>query len=331
MTIATFGSISQRTALYAEAKMLEHARPVNILSMFGQVKPVPKNKSDTVKFRRPVPFAVSTIPLQEGVTPTSHGITFEDVQVQIKQYGDIAALTDVIQDIAEDPVLDIMSELSGENAGAVLEQITWGILKAGTSVYYANGANRAAVNTTISLNKQRAVTRYLRAQKAKKMRKVLSPSVQIGTSAIEEAYIAVGHTNLESDIRNLAGFIPTAKYGQRTLICEQEIGSVEDVRYILSPDLSPIPDAGGTPGSTVLSTTGSAADIYPVLFFGMDAYGLTPLRGRGSITPTVINPNTIDKSDPLGQRGFVGWKSWFAAVRLNETWMSRLEVGAGVL
>ena len=50
-----------------------------------------------------------------------------------------------------------------------------------------------------------------------------------------------------------------------------------------------------------------------------------------AIKPTVINPGTIDKSDPLGQRGYVGWKTYFNAVRLNETWLARLEVAASAL
>jgi N4-gp56 family major capsid protein len=56
-----------------------------------------------------------------------------------------------------------------------------------------------------------------------------------------------------------------------------------------------------------------------------------PLKGQSAMTPTVLNPGTPSKSDPLGQRGYVGWKTWFNAVRLNETWMSRLEVAASNL
>jgi N4-gp56 family major capsid protein len=63
----------------------------------------------------------------------------------------------------------------------------------------------------------------------------------------------------------------------------------------------------------------------------MDAYGVVPLKGQSAMTPTVLNPGTPSKSDPLGQRGYVGWKTWFNAVRLNETWMSRLEVAASNL
>lgn len=331
MAFSTYGDISQRTAAYAMANMLRHVEPVLVLSKFGQTKPIPKNKAQTVKFRRPIPFTPALTPLAEGVTPTPHKITYEDVTVALKQWGDVVELTDVVQDLSEDPVLMDATTLAGEQAGATVEQVIYGVVKAGTSVYYANGANRAAVNTAPTLNKQRAVVRYLQKMKAKMFTRILAPSVQIGTSAIEAAYIAVTHTDMESDIRNMAGFVPVAKYGTRQPICDQEIGAVESVRYVLSPDLAPFPDAGGTAGSSVVTTSGTAADVYPILYLGMEAYGCTPLKGKEAVTPTVINPGTIDKSDPLGQRGYVGWKTYFAAVRLNETWMCRLEAAATAL
>lgn len=326
MAQTVYGDLSQRTTAYAMATMLAHAEPVLVLAKFAQNKPIPQNKAQTVKFRRPIPFAVSTTPLSEGVTPASHKIAYEDVSVTLSQYGDLAELSDVVQDLAEDPVLNDMMMLSGENAAAVVEQITYGVVKAGTNVFYANGANRAAVNTAISLNKQRAVLRFLAAQKAKKFTRILSGSVQIGTSPIEAAYIAVAHTDLGHDIRALPGFVPVAKYGTRQTVCEQEIGSVDEVRYVLSADLGPWLNAGGAHGGTVVTTGGVSADVYPVLFFGMESYGVTPLKGKEAVTPYVHNPGKADKSDPLGQRGYVGWKGYHAAVRLNEAWMCRLEV-----
>ena len=59
MATTTYGDISQRTAAYAAVEMLSHAEPILVLSKFGQSKPLPKNKADNVKFRRPIPFAVA--------------------------------------------------------------------------------------------------------------------------------------------------------------------------------------------------------------------------------------------------------------------------------
>lgn len=337
-SLNTYGDISQRTAAYAMVDMLDHARPVCVLAQFGASKPIPRNKAETVKFRRRIPFDAVTTPLQEGVTPTGRALRFEDVTVTLQQWGDLVVITDKVNDLSEDPVLKEATEECGENSGRTLEQIIYGVLKGGTSVFYANGAARNAVNTPISLTRQRAVTRYLKRMKAKKFTKILAPSPNYATKAIEASYIAVGHTDLESDIRNMAGFVPVASYGTRQPISEYEIGAVEDVRYVLSPDLQSIPDAGGAAGA-MTSTSGANADVYPIFFFGMEAFGCTPLKtakdgaGKGNqpITPTVINPDTRDKSDPLGQRGYVGWKTWFNAVRLNETWMSRVEVAASSL
>lgn len=326
----TYGDINQRTAAYASREMLRHAEPKIILAKMGKTKPIPVNAAKTVKFRRPKPFPVSTVPLAEGVTPTPQKLQYEDVEATLKQYGNVVEISDVVLDTGEDPVLNDAATLTGEQAGATSEQIVYAAVKGGTNVFYANGANRAAVNTAISLNKQRAVTRQLNAQKAKKITKILAGSPDYATSPVEAAFIAVTHTDVESDIRNMAGFVPTSKYGDRRLVSEHEIGMVENVRYVLSEDLAPYLDAGGAPSTTVVSNLGSAADVYPVLFFGEDAFGVVPLKGKNAMTPMVVNPKP-SAADPLAQRGYVGYKFMMTAVILNELWMCRLEVAVSKL
>lgn len=329
MTMTRYGDagVSPRTNVYAERAMLRHAAPVIVLDKFGQVKPMPKNKTQTIKFRRPVPFTAATTPLVEGVTPTAHQFSYQDVSASLRQYGDLVEITDHIEDTHEDPVLNDAAEQSGENIGRTTEALTYGVVKAGTNVFYNNGAARNAVNTAITLNKIRAVVRALKVQKAQKISKILDSSVNYATRAVEASFVAVCHTHVEADVRNLAGFIPTAQYGQRQTLHEYEFGAVEDVRFVTSPDLEPFADAGGAAGS-MITTSGTSADVYPVLFFGKEAYGTVPLRGQGAIEPTILRPGVKDKSDPLGQRGYVGWKMWFTAVILNQLWMARLEVAA---
>jgi len=321
---STDTGISQRTNVYAERQMLKWAGPTEVLAKFGVKKQMPKNKSTTIKFRRPNVFTAKTTPLVEGVTPSTSSFSYTDVQATLKQYGDIAEITDVIEDTHEDPVLNDLTVQMGENLGRTLEALRYAVLKAGTNVFYANGTARTSVNTVITLNKQRAITRALKAQKAKKITRILKSGLEYGVSSVEAAYVGVAHTDLEADIRNLSGFTPVAKYGTMKPIVQEEIGVVEDVRYVLSPDLGSWPDAGGAAGSMV-STSGTSADIYPVLYIGQDAWGDVALRGAGAVSPTIIPANQKTKDDPLGQRGVCGWKTWFACVRLNELWMARLE------
>lgn len=323
--------VSPRTNVYAEREMLKHAGPVMVLDKFGMVRPMPKNKTQTIKFRRPKVFTAATTPLVEGVTPTSTQFSYEDVETTLKQYGQVVEITDVIEDTHEDPVLNDASEQAGENIGRTVEALTYGVLRAGTNVFYANGAARTDVNTPVSLSKIRAVIRGLKGQKAMKHTKILDGSVNYATRPIEASFVAVHHTDLEADIRNLAGFIPVAQYGSRKPISEYEIGSVEDVRFITSPDLEPFANDGGAfggSGTNMVTTSGTNADVYPILVFGKESYGIVPLRGQGAVSPTILRPGKPDKSDPLGQRGYVGWKTWHTAVILNQVWLARLEVSA---
>lgn len=329
MSGSVYGDISQRTAAWAATEMLEHARPIIVLSDYGQSKPMPKNKAEQVKFRRPVPYAVSTTQLTEGVTPTSHKTSYVDVPATMGQYGDLAEITDRIDDLSEDPVLKDMSMLSGEQAAETIEMVTWGVIKGGTNVVYAAAANtvRTDVATAVSLSAQRTCTRFLNAQRGRKITSKMSSSVQYGTEAVDSAYLAFGHTDLEQDIRDLPGFTPTEKYGS-TKALPYEVGKVENVRYILTPLLEPFADAGATASGTGMVTSGTLVDVYPLIMIAKESYGVVPLRGVGAIHPTVLNPGTVSKSDPLGQRGYVGWKTWFVAVVLNQAWIIRMEVGA---
>jgi N4-gp56 family major capsid protein len=316
--------VSPRTNVYAERKMLEHAQPVIVLNKFGDTKPMPKNKTQKIKFRRPKTFDAATVPLVEGVTPSATQFRYEDVEGTLQQYGMVVEITDQIEDTHEDPVLNDASEQAGENIGRTTETLCWGVVRGGTSVIYTNGTQRTDVNTPISLSKIRAASRALKAQKATMISKILDSSLNYATRAVEAAYVGVAHTDCESDIRNLPGFLPVAEYGSRKPLHDWELGTVENVRFICSPDLEPFRSAGGTPGSMV-SANGSNADVYPILIFGQHAYGHVPLRGQGAVSPTILRPGVRDKSDPLGQRGYVGWKTWYLSLILNQAWMTRIE------
>ena len=330
-TKSTDGGISQRTNTYAERTMLKHAGPVTVLDKLGMTKPMPKNKGVSIKFRRPRVFSAATAPLTEGVTPTATQFSYDDVEATLRQYGQVVEVTDVIEDTHEDPVINDASMQAGENIARTIEALTYGVVKAGTNVFYANGAARNAVNTPISLAKQRAVVRALLAQKAMPITRILDGSVNYATMPVEAAWVAVAHTDLDNDIRDLPGFIPVASYGKRQTISDYECGSCENVRYVLSPDLSPWDDVGaakGASGTDMVSTTGTSADVYPVMYFGKEAFGCVPLRGQGAVEPSIIQPGSKTKDDPLGQRGYIGWKTWFTCKVLNQLWMARLECAA---
>lgn len=344
MTTTTYGDISPAVAAYSVVRMLKRATPYLQLEKFGQTYVLPTNSTQTAKFRRyfmtgatgsagagtgdfNIPLA--TTALTEGVTPSGSTLSNADYTVTLGQYGDYIEITDVIMDTHTDNVLQQATDILGEQAAVTVETLRFNVLKAGTNVYYGdNAANRAAVDTAISLADQRRVTTGLNRQNAKKISQVVASTPDFNTKSVEAAYMAVCHPDLETDIRTMSGFKSVADYGPHTTPFEGEIGSVEQVRYMCSTVISAFADAGGTAATNGLrSTTGTAADIYPVLFFGRDAFGIVPLKGKSAMTPMVVNPKPA-ASDPLGQRGTVGWKLYTSTVILQEAFMARLEVGS---
>ena len=135
-----YGDVPARIGVHIHGQMLAHAFPILLLDRFAQVIPVPKNKGHVIKFRRPVPFEVSTEQLVEGVTPAPQGITFEDISGVIAQYGAWVPFTDVIEDTHEDPILATITQQAGEQAALTKERILWNMMIAGTNVIYSGSA-----------------------------------------------------------------------------------------------------------------------------------------------------------------------------------------------
>lgn len=321
----TYGDISPRTAAYAIAELLKRGDEEMILEKFGQTYVLPLKNSKTAIFRRYEALALATTPLQEGVTPGGQKPTITDVPVTLEQFGDFIPYTDVIMDTHEDPVLKEYGALCMQQFTETVETLRWNILKGGTNVVYANGSARTDVNTPLTLTVQRKATRALKRQRGKHITSIVSSDARFRTEPVEAAFIGICHSDVENDIRGMTGFIPTKQYGTVSPWAN-EIGAVEDVRYIRSVLFTPFADAGGAKGAMV-STTGTSADVYPVLYIARDAYGIVPLKGKNAMSLMVVNPKAA-AGDPLAQRGTVGWKMMQNSVILNDLWLVRAEVAA---
>lgn len=254
----------------------------------------------------------------EGVTPPSQKLTYTDITATLEQLGNVVGISDVIADTHEDPVFQEAQTVIGEQAAMTVETYRFNHLKAGSNVFYANSVTlQSGIVTAITRADQRQVVRSLERQDAGHITSIVRSTPSFNTENVLPCYVALCHVDLKSDVRSMSGFIDAKDYGQVTPF-ESEIGAVEDVRYLHSTIFQPYPDAGGSKGA-MISTSGTLADVYPVLFIAKDSYGLVALKGKYAITPMVINP-VPSKSDPLGQRGSVSWKTMQTAVILNDAW-----------
>lgn len=334
-----YSTVPSRNLIMAEREMLKRAEPIKVLSSFGMQKQMPQNKTDTIVFRRALPLdaAANGAPvvdannyvLQEGTTPNARTINYQDVQATLQNYGVLMKLSSKAAYLYEDDIPGDMTKLVGEHMGSIEEMIAYGVVRGGTNAVFANGSSRSAVNTAITLNKLRQAARVIEAAHGKRVTEKLAAGPNFGTAAVHPAYLVFMHTDMEADIRNLPGFTPVVEYGTQKPAHEREIGAVEQFRFITSPYFRPFLQAGGSvTAGTFLSnggTAGTTADVYPLIVVAQEAWGQVALKGMGSIDVTYLPPNQKTHANPLGMFGYVGAQFWKTAVRLNESWMVRLE------
>ncbi len=342
MPITTYSTNAGRIN-EVKGEILAHAQPVEVLALGCKMKPFPKNMGDNVTYRRYLPFGAATTNantqnrpsvtaanhiVQEGVTPEADTLTPVDVAVQLQQYACLYSYTDKAADLYEDDIPEEMKIQTGERMGLVREMIRYGSLKAATNVIYAGGTSRVTVDEPISLNILRRMTKTLKANHAKKKTRILAPSPNYDTAAIQGGYIVFVHTDAQPDVEDLPDYVPVAKYGTRQPISEHEIGSCGEYRFILSPELAPYLAGGAAVGATGLVSAGAAnVDVYPFIVMGEEAAFDVALRGAKSFDVTHLPAKTKDKADPLGQRGYIGASFWDAVLVTNNGWMGVIEAG----
>lgn len=325
MTTRTQANVTNNVHLSLD--LLEHAEPHIVFDRFAQMIDMPQNKRETIYLPRPIVYSAVEVPTQEGITPSATQFDYEYESATLAQYAQHTVVTDWAADTGETQVMKDAKMMLGENIGRSRESWIYGVVKAGTTVQYANGASRAAVNSTVTLNGLRNVKRTLEANKAKPVTKVMKPGPSYNTTGISPAFIGICHTDVEADLRGLPGFTPMEEYASQNLVHPREIGKVEGIRFVTSADASPWEDAGGTASTNgTKSTTGTSSDVYPIIVFGANAFACVNLKGYGAIEPTVIPASTKTKDDPHGQRGYIGWKTYWAGLITNDDWVVRYEV-----
>lgn len=326
----TTGSIGYRTNGWAVGKLLKRAQALMVLERFGQIDPQGMNKSATRKYRRIEAFPVAIAPIAEGIAPAGQSMIVTDLSVTLQQYADACPFTDMIQDTIEDNTLDDLTKAVAQQAAETKEVVRFNSIKGGSNVYYGGtGTTRATVNGAITRGILRKVYRSLKRNRAAYISEVIAATAKIGTQPVSAAYFGVGHTDLDSDFQDITGWKRSEIYSETTGRMPGEIGNVENFRFILSDLFTPWA-ASGLSTSTLLTNGGNATgacDVYPILIFGQDSYGIVPLQGKDAVKIYVVNP-TATSADPVAQKGSVGWKMMDAALILNDMWMARVEVGA---
>jgi len=343
MAEATYDSPAGRIGKQL-GNILKHAIHKSVVEGSGEIYRAKVNAGDTIVFRQVVPFgATASAPnvfsttaaehlIQEGVTPEVDSITILDTSATVAKYGALYGYTERQKSLGEDDVPSWMEEQLGERLGLVRELVYVGALQGNTNRFYAGGTTRLTVDETLSVNLLNRITRSLDGAHAEYVTEVAKATVIYGSQSLSMSFINYTHTDARADIEALANYKPVSDYGASAKAHAREIGSVGAHRFVLSPDLPKIIDAGASvTGTGLLSTGASLVDIYQLFTVAKYAWGHVAFRGMDAIDYNHISVDQVDKSDPTGERGYCSGTFYDVGLVTNHGWMAVTEFGCSSL
>lgn len=292
--------------------MLKAARPLLVHTRWAQVRDLPRNSSESIRFRRYTLLSAATTALTQGTTPSSTALAITNVSGSPLQYGAFVELTDFLRYTTLDPILSETADLLGEQAGNTLDQLCRNTINTGTTIQYASSATtRATVSASMKLNRDeiREAVRTLQGNNARKITRMVSPSTGFNTTPINASYIGIISHNTLFDLKDEAGWVPVEQYSNKSDVMDGEVGSLDDVRFVMT---------------TNASTFSSTVTVHGTLILASDYYGIS--RVSGEALRNIVKPlGSSGTADPLDQRSTSGWKASFVAIILNENFCVRIE------
>lgn len=309
----TTGTIAREVSNFYDRALLERAVPALVHTRFAQVRDIPRNSgTNIIKFRRYGSLTANTTALTEGVTPSGTSLSVTDVLATVLQYGDYVTLSDVVQMETYDPILTETAEILGEQAGDSIDQLCRTVLAAGTTIQYASTA-AADTDITAAMVLDRAevkeAVRTLRGNNAKPITSMIDPSTGYNTVPVGRSFVGIVSEDTAYDLDDATGWIPVEKYPNKSNVMEDEIGSLANVRFIMSTN-------------AYVSASGGAAsnDVHYSIILGQNAYAIS--RISGETLKNIVKPlGSAGTADPLNQRSTSGWKLTFVAKIINQNFM----------
>ena len=314
--------MTTRTEIPAEVNnfynklLLDRATPTLLHNRFAQIKDLPRKAgTNVIKFRRYGVLDAATTALSEGVTPAGKQLSTTELTATVLQYGDYITTTDIVDMQSYDPVLmGVAEDVLGDQIGDTLDQLCRDIIAAGTTIQYASTAiTTATVGPAMKLNRTevKEMVRTLRTNKAKPLMKMVNPSTGYNTTPLGRSFVGIISEYTLNDLDDATGWTPVEKYSNKSNVMEDEVGSIANVRFLMSTNAK-------TKTGTLVTT------VHCTLIFGTRAYAQTRISGES--LKNIVKPlGSAGSADPLNQRATSGWKATYVARILNQSWIGRIE------
>lgn len=205
---------------YYQKTLLRNVQPELVHGRDAQKKPLPPNNGKIIQFRKMTPFAASTKPLVEGVTPAGQKLTQTSFTAMVKPYGDFVPFSDELQFYHLDDMHKETAQLLSDQAMLSIDTIERDAMNAGMNVQYADGkTSRAGLAATSKLTYAdiKKAVRTLKRNNCKPFP--------------DGFYHAIVHPDTVYDLTSDAMWVDVAKYQDKQKTEKYELGTIYKVKF----------------------------------------------------------------------------------------------------
>ena len=125
------------------------------------------------------------------------------------------------------------------------------------------------------------------------------------------------------DLHNNPAFIPAEKYAAGGATLNGEVGSVDNFRLVVVPEMMKWAGAGADASADSANyETGNKFDVFPILVIGNESFTTIGFQTDGKtvkfkITHKKPGDETADRTDPYGETGFMSIKWYYGFMALR--------------
>lgn len=288
MAVSSTSSNAANLWLYYNKKLLSTLQPRLQLYKLGKKAPLPSGYGTQAKWLIYTKISSSTSALTEGTNPAEISFTTANVTATVAQYGQFVKVSDLLETVAIDPVVDELSELLGKAGAETIEDLIVAELDGALTVQRVNAR---ANDDAIVAGDVPVMKEFLKAQ-------ITLKQAYVGAHEMG-SYMAVLHAANEYDLlteTNIGGWLDVQSYANAGSgeVQKGEIGKCYNMRFMTSDKM------------TAADNTGTIS-VKKNYLIGEECFGVVEL-GKQSVEMIVKPSNSGGQSNPLNMFGTVGYK-----------------------
>lgn len=290
---------------YYNRQLLRTFEPKLVHLQFGDEYVLPPNSGKVMNLRKLIPVETNTSELTEGNPGEGVMLSETEVTMEIKQYGDYARCSDLLDMVHMDMNIMRRVDMFGDAGARSVDALVREELAKCTNVIYAGGkSSRSALTAEDKLT-------------TKELRRAVKILKKAHAQTFNGWYIAIVGPDTIYDLQDDEMFVSVAKYQDKEAVYTGEVGRLYGVRLVETTEAKIFEGAGA-----------SSADVASIIVLGKYAYGYTGLKGVGKPRVIVKPVGSAGTDDPLDQISTVGWKiDGFGVKMLQSEYAVRIETG----